>query len=296
MGSWLVGPKPIERRKVAAKTPDAFVGIAQVAEVEAGSHHFELVLRVDRGLLVNGQVLGPDGEPVPDCEVSAHMQDTWVMEHDKTDESGHFAIGPLPAGVYALKAGGMFGKYAASPTVSARAGDSDIVLRVALGASLAVRVVDANGDPRTCDVVVSPSGDEFGWLMSTAQKGATRFDGLSPGTYSVRARTSDGLFGQRLRLVLHAGETLEPIEVRLDLGAKLTLRYVGDQSAASFEILSAGETLAGDGLIRGTDSLQVVPAGTIEVRWRQASSNDVVSRRVTLTAGEERELVWNGKP
>jgi hypothetical protein len=293
-GAWLVGPRPFAQWNPDA-SEDRPVGLAQLVRVEASSGTLAVELRVDRGLFIAGVVLDTRDEPVAECSVGVQMDGALVVEHDDTDESGRFRIGPLPAGNYSVRAGGL-SKYAPSEPVSAAAGATDVVIHVNPGGSIRVRIVDSQGVLRTSDVILSSSDAQLGWMGTTAENGAALFEGLSSGTYAVIATASDGSFGRRSGLVLDAGTVLDAVEVVLAPGARLLLRYEGADAVANCRITAEGEFVGFGSVERGVESPCVVPPGALEVHWLRPPDGADVIQRVTLQPGEQRELVWDGNP
>jgi hypothetical protein len=293
-GTWLVGPPQVSRWDAEARTADALCAVAQPVRVEPSSTQIDVVIRVDRGLYVSGTVLDAGDAAVQQCMVQLTMEDTGLFESGEPDASGHFKIGPLPAGECSLQVGGWNGKYAQTEPIRVRSGASDVVVRVHVGGSIRGRVIDASGQLRDAELVFSRAGEDDGWMMTSAFDGKVEISGLLPGTYALSA-TSGGSFGMRGGLVVRMGEALENIDVLLEPGARLKLRYNGARAFASFEILAAGLLVGGDGLERGTTATHTVPAGEIEVRWRSnLDPGSTKSQRFTLIPGEERELVWDG--
>jgi hypothetical protein len=171
-----------------------------------------------------------------------------------------------------------------------------VELRVSLGGSIEVRAVDELGAPQACKLALKVDGQPYGWRSTTAKSGTKRFDALSAGTYTVTAITDDGRFGRRARIALGAGQVLEPFDVVVTPGARLKLRYDGAADVATIEIVADGEFAALASIQRGTDATVVVPPGTQQVLWRIARQDGLHEQSVTLAAGEQRELAWDGKP
>jgi hypothetical protein len=297
-GIWLIGPPPAERRRARGSDREVLIAPAQPLQVRLDSTAPEIVIRLGRGLFVSGTVLDPDGQPVGGNSVFAQMQDSWVFENDMTDDSGRFSIGPLPAGRYSLTTGGIFGRYAPSEPVVAQAGEEDILLRVRAGGTIRGKVTDASGRARASDLLLAPDGDARSWIGTTTKDdGSFELEGLLPGSYSLTAVASGDLCGRRSGLRASPGETLDGIVVRLEAGARLKLRYTGGEPYGNFTLMLGGEVIGGDGIERGGSSLRVVPAGEIEVRWSDEPRDpEPFVQRITLGAGQERELVWDGKP
>ena len=297
-GTWLIGPPQISEWDTESRTADALSGLAQPVRVEPSSAQIDVVVRVDRGLYVSGTVIDSDGAIAPKCGVRLSMEGTHVFVFDNgNDDSGEFKIGPLPAGRCTLHAGGMGDKYAQAEPVEVDAGASDVVLRVQLGGVIRGRIVDASGRTRECQMTLANVDAERGIMMNGSRDGVFEFNGLLAGAYTVSATTGEGLFGSRGGLVLGTGGALENIEIVLGPGATLKLRYDGEHPFASMQIAVGGNVVGADGVQKGTVATHVVPTGEVEVRWRIYGPDGVAaSERVTLAAGEEREVVWDGKP
>jgi hypothetical protein len=296
-GTWLVGPKPSGSHwDRNSKTDTALAALAQPVAIDAGTHQVEVVLRVDIGLYLRGSVVDSAGAAVKQANVSAQSAGVWVYLNDNTDESGRFELGPLPSGSYTLEAENYQGSDAKSESVKATAGDADIVLRLRVGGAIHGRVVDAKGELRECELTLAREGEEFGFMMTASRDGKLAFDRLTAGTYAISAKTSDSLCGRRAGLVVRAGETLDNVEIVLEPGAHLKLRYDGAENYGQYQIQVAGIPCGGDGLERGKESLIVVPAGEIEVLWNSHDPKSKHSQKLTLRPGEERDVFWDGKP
>ncbi|HVS09676.1 MAG TPA: carboxypeptidase regulatory-like domain-containing protein, partial [Planctomycetota bacterium] len=290
-GAWHVGPPFDEPFDDSAKTSDAIVGLAQHVKVEPGSDLHEVVIQVDRGLYLGGTVLDPDGRPAPTVSVSATATQVLDYSGGYTNEAGRFRIGPLCAGVYVMEADGA-GQHAPSQGVTARAGDSDLVLHLRVGGTIRGRTSDAAGRPQRCEVLLAGEGEDH-WVIRLSE-GTFSFEGLSPGTYALAARSADGLCGRRVGLVLRAGQTLEGVDLVLAQGARLRIGFTG-QDHCGYEIRVDGVSFFADGIERGTERTVAVPPGEIEVRWSDLDGSILKTQRLTLAQGEERSIGWDGK-
>ena len=279
---------------MAGRTESGIAAQAQLVVVDANSRQVEVVVRVDVGLYLRGTVLDPTGAPAAKISVSASGGGAFA--NDNADQEGRFKLGPVPSGSFTLRAGSMRGPYAMSEDVHATAGDSDIVLRLRVGGSIHGRVVDTTRQPRECELTVARAEEEFGLMMTTSRNGVLDFTGLLPGTYTVSAKASDGSCGRRSGLIVRAGELIDDVEIVLEPGARLKLRYDGPERYGPYQILLDGVACSSDGAERGKDQVVIVPAGEIEVLWNSRDPKSKHSQKLTLRAGEEREVVWDGKP
>lgn len=281
---WVVALEAAELRAIRARLPDALVP-QRTVEITPGRDAAEVVLRIERGLYVRGVVLGPEQRPAAACVV-------WDgSSHAVTDAAGRFSVGPMLPGSCTLRAGGN-GSYAASPLVTAEAGDTNVVLHVPLGATLRGRVVDASGELRDAEIVLSERGDDADFHNTETTDGAWSFEALTPATYSLTATTADGLCCRRAGLELRGGTTLEDVELVLQTGAKLKLVRSASAALGAYDVVIGGETLLMDWLEPEESRVMVLPPGEVELRWRDDTERIASSRVITLAAGEERELVW----
>ena len=76
----------------------------------------------------------------------------------------------------------------------------------------------------------------------------------------------------------------------------VSLRYAGELDCGFYTVFASDVMIAGDAVERGTSSIQPVPPGEVEVHWIHSAEDTAVVRRLKLAVGEERELVWDGKP
>jgi hypothetical protein len=210
-----------------------------------------------------------------------------------SNDAGLFTVGPLPAGEYKLQAQSLFGHANSEPLI-VRAGDAGVVLRLQAGGIIRGRVVDAAGKARPANIAVANEGKGSVGSRTSTRDGNLQFKGLLEGTYSVSATTSDGLSGRRSGIVVAPGATVDGIEVVLTPGARLSVRY-GGKTRVAFEVLQDGVTFTGDQSVPDSPTVIVVPAGELEIRWYGRYPEVIHSERVSVTPGEMREVVWDGK-
>jgi hypothetical protein len=161
------------------------------------------------------------------------------------------------------------------------------------GTSISVRVVGLDGK-RVSDatVIVTLEGPERDCWTTDMTDGQVVVEPLLIGRYTVLAWTDDGGFAMREHV--DAGTTPATIELALARGAVAALTYKGRQSEAQVEVRVGATVLYSDDVVRDQQSEFVVPAGSIELRWSEASGSDTESQRLDLKSGETREVVWKG--
>lgn len=292
VGSWHIGSAGERLRDDSA----ALAGLAQVITVAATGEVHDVALTLDRDLYLAGVVTGPDGMPAAECCVSASREDAALQQIEVTRGPGTFRLGPLPAGDYLVSAGG-FGPYAEMPPVRARAGDTQLVLQVTLGAKLSGSVVDESGKRAACDVSLLSEREDSRLVRLSTQDGVWLFDGLNAGSYRVVARATGGRIAMSTRLELSAGEARAPIELVLRSGATLELRYTGARSRAGCRVTCDGSQVAWAGLEHDKPHAITVPPGMLELRWNDGHDpTESATRILTLAPGEKRAVTWDGKP
>jgi hypothetical protein len=287
-GTWWIGPAPIESSDL--------ISAAQAVSITNDQSETEVVVRVQRGLYLRGHLLDPAGIPVGDCSVYARWIDGDADESARSMADGSFAIGPLVAGRWTLSSSGNGGMHAKSLPVEAEAGSSDVLVRLRAGGQILGEAVDPRtGLPCECQLgcgrVDAESGEHgTSWIMCCAIDGKIEFGGLLAGMYVVTARTRDGRIAAQGNIEVHGGETVEGVHLEVATGAKLSVCYEGTSPYARCRVFRA-ETLFDIASFRSraTDTL-VVPAGAIELRWRESSSPTEHIEALTVRPGEERTV------
>lgn len=221
-----------------------------VEDAKDGEIHKDVVVRLERGMIVRGRVTWPDGSPAAKASVRAESEG----EHEsgfmffgngntaRTDADGRFEIGGLPEGLATItvtaKPESMGGaaskedddKVEAKPASAkkrprgpswfakmehVRGGEVAIVL--SSGLSISGRVIDDAGAPlERFTVIASPEEvDGFERTLSqifTVENGAFELGGFEPGTWSVHAERL-GIASQTVKLDVPIGGAVEPLVI-----------------------------------------------------------------------------------
>lgn len=178
------------------RAPPEFVAPGP-ATLGAGAE--ELTVRLVRGLSVRGTVLRPDGTPATNGSVSANWDaggrgggHAWA----RIEADGRFHVQALPPETRVDLHAQLWeaGRQAGRGVVKGvPAGSEDVVIRLAVGASIRGRVLDADGAPAFGHQVVA-QGPDGAWVgaSNTDAAGAFEIAGLEPGEWKVHARPARG--------------------------------------------------------------------------------------------------------
>jgi protocatechuate 3,4-dioxygenase beta subunit len=240
----------------------------------------ERTVRLVRGIVISGRVIGPDGEPVAGARVSAHVAFSEPREEEtRTDESGAFRLTGLQE--YASRAGNRIRVAAdgfapaAHRVLGLKAGDEKhgVEIRLAKGAALTGRVTDEHGSPVSEARVLLRSPPLPWFERYTDSAGRFAFTNVTPGTYDLHL--VDRGFMQR-----HRFSSRQPTCVR---GLILSS---GDRRHEEI-ILRAGAVVAGR--VTDTDG-RPVPGAVVKAEFPfevlQKGGTARFARRTTLT-GED---------
>lgn len=284
-GTWWLGPAA-EREA----DPPAVAPAAALVEIASDELVKPVLVRVHRGLLLRGSVLRPDGSPAARALVLATGVEAGWGPDASTGADGAFVLGPLVPGRYVLRA--MDGQSADSEPLEASAGEEGVVLRLRLGGSLRGTVRDGATDRASeASLAYARVGGDGSWFLGeTKEDGSFLLERLLPGTYDLAARASGMRCGLLREVVVVAGAETGPLELLLEPGAHLRVRYAGAQDHVQYQVRFEGAIVAGDGVPAGSVAETAVPAGRIVVetfRGRGAR----LQTELELAPGEERELV-----
>ena len=179
------------------------VALEHSLELEEGAA-WEVVM--ERGRAVYGQVVGDDGEPVPNALVTAFMDEygeprTLALDDFSridslpargiafTDEAGFFAISSLPKGVAYLTAYGDYGIPALSEPLDLRerSPEDGVFLMIEEGRDVEVLVTSADGPVYDADVVWVDAGTGLTVKSKTDKAGIAIFEAVPRGArFSAR--------------------------------------------------------------------------------------------------------------
>lgn len=311
-GDWWVGISPVAPHDVT-ENPLEIYRKAELVHIGLADTDREVDLVAYRGIDIQGNVVTPEGEPVPESVVEASLdEDGPSLVEVGTDEQGRFRLGPLLPGRFFVRAS-LPDKFLPSDLANAMTGTRDLRLELAHGGHLVVSVVDADsGDPvaATIQRVVRAGrvdGGPRSYSMPTDAEEKDTFDleGLDAGVYDVIARTRAGALGIARDLVVEADGRAREIVIRIESAARVRLTCDLCRRKLRVELYS-GDVIVGSSIFdpkKGQSFL--VPPGPIRLRiepWDfQAPPDlddtvdywmrkDVRSLDIFATLGEERAV------
>lgn len=226
-GAYQLAGVPEGARSIVAEERD-YPKVVQTLAVQPGSNHLDFQLADGRE--VSGQVVDPQGQPIPGAEVSLSSQSGgW---HATTGPDGGFRMTAIPDGSYRLLAEKEGWATARSPEVRVAGGSVEgLVLQLDRGGAIVGRI-SGLGFAELSGLQISASGPTGGQLGRVDYQGSYRIEALSPGEWIVEAHLPDNR-----RAVGRAQLAPGQAQVSLDLefGAGLTLSGVvlhGEQPVA----------------------------------------------------------------
>jgi len=206
------GPCDVSVESGPAAT-DSDVRRASVSGVAAGAT--DVAITVEPGESISGEIVGPDGAPVPSgfvyCKPASGAGST------ATIRAGRFVAHGLAAGTYVVT---VSVRGLVAPPRSADAGAKDVTFRLTRGGSIKGRVLLPDGKP-ACDAKVSveEGNGESSWSsFDAAGAGAFTLEVVVAGTHRVTAELEDGgvrYVGEVRDVRVVEGATTEGVEIRL---------------------------------------------------------------------------------
>lgn len=293
-GSFTLGELPPGKFALSASARGYVAAESRVIDIRKGEHLADVALTLRRGSVIEGLVLAPDGGPAAGARVTVRgrvtperMLDLEIAGSARADGEGRYRLEGVRPGPQTVVANDE--RYArAVREVNVQPGANRLDFRLAEGATLAGRVVDAVGTP------VSGANVSLGIARAdlTDASGAFRFTGLEPGSHTVTAR-KDGYSSARQEVRVAA----QPVAIELRLqhgGGLITGRINGLAPALAAQLqvramevpLKSADGIR-DGRVDGQGMYRIegVRAGTWTVTARHASGRQARREVVVSDAG-----------
>ena len=301
-----------------SKTGFASQMSAGVTPVAGQTYTLDVVLQ-QKGS-VTGVVTGPNGDPEAGVTVTAPGPDIMTPVQATTDSNGSYTltdVGPGEVGVSFHKTG--LADLSRTTTVPS-GGQSTLDVQMELGSTLAITVLDENGNPASGVSVTVASDNGYGDpngligpLSPTPGTSTVNVTGLPAGLYRVSASAtglaSEWYHNQDSRAsatpIPLSGGASGSITMRLDPGATITAPFTGVTQVWACAFAQGSNTVAGQcgsGMVgmgmNTTPSLTGLRSGSYKVLyytgakrvWFGGGSNRDSGAVVTLTKGESKTL------
>ncbi len=285
-GGWWVGP-----RNSGPVRTDPAVEPAPLGEyVVMTGGRVELDVRLVRGLVIRGRIVGDDGSTPARGQVMVSRPAEQMYIDARPENSETFVVGPLVPGRWTLEANsGADG--ASSGPVEAEAGATDVVLRLRKNGTVRVRVLDAAGLP-VASIPVLAGGAERTSLGNSDAQGLVTFVGMKPGALYASASAPDGRWAHRAGLAIESGGTLD-VDLVLEQGVRARVRCGTSGKPARIRVERDGAVLAFVDANAGGSAEFTLPVGRSTLR-AFVPGTGFVDRVVDVAAGTTPEFVYDG--
>jgi hypothetical protein len=273
---------------------DALVPYPKTIEIESGARTMDVVIQARRGLYISGRVVDASGEPAKFGTVSAASTNPRTRASTGVRAGGRFNVGPLMSAAYQLTATGRETEAGSDPVI-AQAGDGDVLLTLRRGCCVEGKTIDAaTGEGCTAELLVAPSAPQPNRSMFAASRidGSFQFTRLEPATYNLTARTNDGRTAQEIGIALGPGDRVSGLVLKLEPGARLRVKYDGEQRKCHYDVRSNGLRVANDRVSKEQPSTQIVPKGKLTIEFTRGGATQAEIREIEVAAGEEKEVVF----
>jgi len=248
---------------------------------------FEVTLRAERGLYIEGQVVASDSIVRPVLLRAVH-EPTGAMLATFTDKSGGFRLGPVLAGEHVLTVQGGFIGGLESRASSAALGATNVVLRWPWNGTLNVRVLGVANEAAQPYLQLAKRGYEHQAGFAYTRGGVHSLSNLPPGEYSIMATAPDGRFAWVRDLTVSGDGPPQSVELALEPGAVIELHGEQPDPGDHVQLVVDGVVVARTGLGGRRPTTLVGPPGQLELSLDFYPSRRRIQERLTLAPGERR--------
>jgi len=288
---------------------------------ETLEHRLNLTLPVGR---ITGRVIGANGAPAVKERVTlfsggSRMDGNYA--ETQTDDEGRYDLTWLRGGTYNVAAGGVFlGGVIGNPTGNGRQVKSDVRVRegewlrdvdfrMREAGRVEGLVVDETGSPlpEASIYLFAENGQRIEPFSTTVTDGTGRFEyeGVQPGSYTVRARAGGRATPEPVPVRVGEGQTAQA-ELKVETGTTLILKLVdesGQPLQAGVEVFDENEQEVG-GMLSLAEILEIFMQGNFSSteprvgpltagRYRvvaESADGRKATKMVTLRGQDERSL------
>jgi len=295
-GEWWIGPDSTRQLLLRISSiyspPRLFCATLGVrVRIAPGERQRSVRATCHAELGLHGIVLDPAGERAPDVHLVAVHEGARLYTNSNDD--GVFHFGPLVPGAYDIGLAGIGPGFSDAEPLRAQAGDEELVVRLVAGADLRVRVVDAvSGETLQAELLVAGSAeDDVRVVYGNLHEGAYEVNGLKAETYSIVARTGDGRVGLQSGVVVTPGGETQEVVVAVELGARLSVAYRGDEPWVWVHVRSGGTVVGYDNLQSGSTLVLDAVAGEVELRISKRDGTRLHTSNVELSTDRTTSVV-----
>ncbi|MFT5284950.1 MAG: hypothetical protein ACI8TQ_001110 [Planctomycetota bacterium] len=247
-------------------------------DLSSSGHVTDLRIVLFSDVYTEGVVLDPSGVGVTATVIASGEKD---VVYALSDFEGKFRIGPQLTGTYELyahaRAPGLFEPLnpeiellAGSTSVSIEAGSKGVELHLQPGGILNARVVDEQGRAIEGEAILTNRhgghGRSGGMQRTNFDDGAVRFTGLMPGDDYALFVQSEGRVAMRSQIEVTSGSETQPILLRTELGARLSVRNESGKESITYKLLQGDVVIGGGTAGPGRRETISVPTGVITVQ------------------------------
>lgn len=295
-GRWALPALPAGTFRFAATHENHGPGTSEPVTLDGKTARTEILVTMEPGAHIAGQVVLPDGSPVASAAVRVVAREAGPPQRGAprpagdpprqsfTDERGGFDIGGLPRRAVVLVAGGETASSDAMPLdLAARPEQTGLTAVLDVDGEIAGTVVDAKGQPVSgAQVTAGPAFGGFGGRRGARGGGAARLRGpvadvsdagghfrlrgLADGTYRLQASHGGGAAvgppGRQNGVEARVGDTDVKLLLLEDGHVKGKVLFSDGSAPSSFSV-SAGDG-AGDSFGGGDGAFEIdAPAGAV---------------------------------
>jgi RNA polymerase sigma factor (sigma-70 family) len=218
-GRFVLGPVAAGRYRLQASAGPLIARTAGVIPVTMPQAE-EILLEVERGSSVQGRVVGPDGRPIGNVDITLAVGNPrFGPIAAQTGPDGRYLIEGLLPGEYFLTARASdSGLMRATKSTSVEDPITTVDFALGRGAVIEGRVLDCHGAAvRGADVEVLPEALTVSWPLRAVSgpNGRFRIAGVPHGLTNARVEVEHGYHGDPLRQTIAIGREKGKLELRL---------------------------------------------------------------------------------
>ena len=285
LGAWYVG----------VVNPDpGTVSLAQPLHLSAGSRPPEVVLRVGRGLAIGGRLVDEAGAGIEGLTVTVFGRDFGGSRSQRSAADGAFRLEPLAPGTYWMSLGAERRDLVLPLPFEVEAGAEDLELVLHRGGRIRGIALEAASGRPLGDVQVRAFAyrtDRPNYALGNRFSAEPEFEitGLDSGVYALLVTTDEGRIGVVNGVDVRRPEATEGVEVALEPGVSVRVRYEGPAEHCTVLVTQRDATLSYVRQRPGVTEAFVAPPGYLSIHLDPEGGEPLTLER--YVEGDEVELV-----